>query len=128
MFGATGSTDCVARLNTDAVAFNSKMVSTARSLEKKLPGLKLVVLDIYNPLHTIITNPSPNGSIFISLNLINPKVINLTDVKFLIDIERCRILRDEEILLRDGDDRDVAPLQRGIAGDVHECYRICFLG
>ncbi|OVA19457.1 Lipase [Macleaya cordata] len=56
-----GSNRCVERLNTDAVAFNNKLNSTAQALQSKLPGLTMVVFDIYQPLLGFITNPSDNG-------------------------------------------------------------------
>ncbi|KZV39011.1 GDSL esterase/lipase APG-like [Dorcoceras hygrometricum] len=52
---------CVSRLNTDAQSFNKKLSSAATQLQKQLPGLKLVVFDIYKPLYDIIANPAKNG-------------------------------------------------------------------
>lgn len=49
LFGG-GSNQCVARLNTDAVSFNNMLNSTSQKLLTQLPGLKLVVFDIYQPL------------------------------------------------------------------------------
>lgn len=60
LFGA-GSSQCVARLNQDAISFNNKLNVTSQSLKNKLPGLKLVVFDIYQPLLTLITSPSDSG-------------------------------------------------------------------
>ena len=60
LFGA-GSNQCVERLNRDAILFNNKLNTTSRSLKKRLPGLKLVVFDIYQPLLDIVTNPADNG-------------------------------------------------------------------
>lgn len=60
LFGA-GSNQCVARLNQDATAFNNKLNSTSLSLQDRLPGLKLVVFDIYQPLLDMVTKPSDNG-------------------------------------------------------------------
>ncbi|KAH6762264.1 GDSL-like Lipase/Acylhydrolase family protein [Perilla frutescens var. hirtella] len=60
IFGA-GSNQCVPRLNNDAVSFNKKLNSTSLNLKANLPGLKLVVFDIYQPLLDIITNPSDSG-------------------------------------------------------------------
>ncbi|TYH32303.1 hypothetical protein ES288_A01G242100v1 [Gossypium darwinii] len=60
LFGA-GSNQCVARLNQDAIAFNNKLNSTSLSLQDRLPGLKLVVFDIYQPLLDMVTTPSDNG-------------------------------------------------------------------
>lgn len=47
---SSGSNQCVARLNQDAINFNSKLNITSQVLQDKLPGLKLVVFDIYQPL------------------------------------------------------------------------------
>lgn len=33
-------------------------------LANKLPGLKLVVFDIYNPLLNMVMNPVENGTVF----------------------------------------------------------------
>ncbi|KAF2289809.1 hypothetical protein GH714_038714 [Hevea brasiliensis] len=60
LFGA-GSNQCVERLNRDAIAFNEKLNSTSKSLANNLPGLKLVVFDIYEPLLDMILKPSDNG-------------------------------------------------------------------
>ncbi|KAK3226694.1 hypothetical protein Dsin_006556 [Dipteronia sinensis] len=60
LFGG-GSNQCVARLNQDAISFNKKLNSTSQSLVNKLPGLKLVVFNIYMPLLDIITTPGESG-------------------------------------------------------------------
>ncbi|XP_077210568.1 GDSL esterase/lipase At5g22810-like [Tasmannia lanceolata] len=60
LFGQ-GSNNCVERLNRDAVLFNNKLNATAQGLVTRLPGLKLVVFDIYNPLHDLIKRPSDSG-------------------------------------------------------------------
>ncbi|XVF07773.1 hypothetical protein REPUB_Repub06bG0168600 [Reevesia pubescens] len=60
LFGR-GSNQCVARLNQDAVAFNNKLNSTSQSLLDEMPGLKLVVFDIYQPLLDMVTKPTDNG-------------------------------------------------------------------
>ncbi|XP_047316552.1 GDSL esterase/lipase At5g03820-like [Impatiens glandulifera] len=60
MFGA-GSNQCVARLNQDAVSFNSKLNNTSQALLNTLPGLKLVVFNIYQPLLDLISKPNENG-------------------------------------------------------------------
>ncbi|KAK9126534.1 hypothetical protein Scep_015380 [Stephania cephalantha] len=52
---------CVPRLNRDAVAFNNKLNATAQSLKTRLPDVKIVVFDIYQPLLDLITKPSDNG-------------------------------------------------------------------
>ncbi|XP_022140793.1 GDSL esterase/lipase At5g22810 [Momordica charantia] len=60
IFGSD-SNECVAKLNNDAVSFNSKLNATSRSLQTKLPGLNLVVLDTYQPLYDLVTKPAENG-------------------------------------------------------------------
>ncbi|KAB1221219.1 hypothetical protein CJ030_MR2G020383 [Morella rubra] len=60
LFGA-GSNQCVARLNQDAIAFNKKLNSISQSLQNKLPGLILVVFDIYQPLLDMVTKPAEKG-------------------------------------------------------------------
>lgn len=62
LFGA-GSNQCVARLNQDAVFFNRKLNTTSDNLKSRLPGLKLVVFDIYQPLLDLITKPTDNGNL-----------------------------------------------------------------
>lgn len=62
LFGS-GSNLCVARLNQNAVSFNNKLNSTSQNLKSRLPGLKLVVFDIYNPLLDLITKPADNGNL-----------------------------------------------------------------
>lgn len=62
LFGL-GSDQCVARLNQDAVLFNKKLNSTSQSLQNRLPGLKLVVFNIYQPLLDMVTKPAENGKL-----------------------------------------------------------------
>ncbi|KAL3532023.1 hypothetical protein ACH5RR_005544 [Cinchona calisaya] len=62
LFGS-GSNLCVARLNQNAISFNNKLNGTSQDLKSKLPGLKLVVFDIYNPLLDLITRPTDNGNV-----------------------------------------------------------------
>ncbi|KAK9921116.1 hypothetical protein M0R45_029642 [Rubus argutus] len=76
-FGSGGN-QCNIGLNQDAILFNSKLNNTSQTLQKSLPGLKLVVFDIYQPLLDMITNPSENE---FSLLLFRTKD---TNVKFLI--------------------------------------------
>ncbi|CAK9174538.1 unnamed protein product [Ilex paraguariensis] len=52
---------CVSRINTDAQGFNKKINSAATKLQKQLPGLKLVIFDIFKPLYDIIRTPSNYG-------------------------------------------------------------------
>ncbi|KAI8014321.1 GDSL esterase/lipase [Camellia lanceoleosa] len=60
MFGL-GSNQCVARLNQDAISFNKQLNSTSQDLQNRLPGLKLVVLDIYQPLLNLVMKPTDSG-------------------------------------------------------------------
>lgn len=68
-FGEAGNNTCVERLNRDAVSFNTKLNNTSMNLTNNLPGLKLVVFDIYNPLLSMVTNPVENGTVFIKPQL-----------------------------------------------------------
>ncbi|KAI5602704.1 hypothetical protein POPTR_001G191400v4 [Populus trichocarpa] len=52
---------CVSRINTDAQQFNKKINSAATSLQKQLPGLKIVIFDIFQPLYDLVKSPSENG-------------------------------------------------------------------
>ncbi|GLU22318.1 hypothetical protein SLE2022_384050 [Rubroshorea leprosula] len=52
---------CVSGINNDAQQFNKKVNSAAANLQKQLPGLKIVVFDIYKPLYDIVKSPSKNG-------------------------------------------------------------------
>ncbi|KAK1577918.1 hypothetical protein Q3G72_025990 [Acer saccharum] len=52
---------CVSNINTDAQKFNKKINSAAASLQKQLPGLKLVIFDIYTPLYDLIKSPASQG-------------------------------------------------------------------
>ncbi|KAI5651215.1 hypothetical protein M9H77_37220 [Catharanthus roseus] len=52
---------CVSRINTDAQQFNKKVKSAASQLQKSLPGLKLVVFDIFQPLYDMVKSPSNYG-------------------------------------------------------------------
>ncbi|KAG6792402.1 GDSL esterase/lipase APG [Populus alba x Populus x berolinensis] len=52
---------CVSRINADAQRFNKKINSAATSLQKQLPGLKIVIFDIYQPLYDLVQSPSKNG-------------------------------------------------------------------
>ncbi|XP_058764428.1 GDSL esterase/lipase At5g22810-like [Vicia villosa] len=52
---------CVEKLNNIAIEFNKKLILTSENLLKKLPGLRLVLLDIYTPLYELVTRPSHYG-------------------------------------------------------------------
>eukprot|EP01018_Ginkgo_biloba_P018046 Gb_01601 [translate_table: standard] len=56
-----GSNGCVTRLNSDAQLYNRRLNSTVTALGKKLPGLKIVVFDIYTTLYDIVKHPADNG-------------------------------------------------------------------
>lgn len=71
IFGSD-SNKCVDKINGDAVSFNNKLNATSQSLVNKLSGLNLVVLDIYQPLHDLVTKPSENGN---SKNCLNFSII-----------------------------------------------------
>ncbi|KAI4334299.1 hypothetical protein L6164_019009 [Bauhinia variegata] len=43
------------------VASSPKLNATSQSLQKMLPGLNLVLLDIYQPFYELVTKPSANG-------------------------------------------------------------------
>ncbi|PPD72614.1 hypothetical protein GOBAR_DD30474 [Gossypium barbadense] len=55
-----GNNHCVARLNNNAISFNNKLKHRSQRLTRRLSKLNLVVLDIYNPLYTLITEPAEN--------------------------------------------------------------------
>ncbi|XP_010033516.1 GDSL esterase/lipase EXL3 [Eucalyptus grandis] len=52
---------CNAPANQAATLFNSKLSSELESLKQKLPGSKLVYMDIYHKLLSVIQNPSHYG-------------------------------------------------------------------
>lgn len=52
---------CVARLNADAQYFNKKINLATTNLKKQLPGLKIAVFNIFNPLYNLIKKPSDSG-------------------------------------------------------------------
>ncbi|QCD88083.1 zeta-carotene desaturase [Vigna unguiculata] len=60
LFGFS-SNECVASLNSDAISFNEKLNTTSNNLQNMLPGLNLVIFDIYQPLYDLVTKPSENG-------------------------------------------------------------------
>ncbi|CAL8170582.1 unnamed protein product [Prunus armeniaca] len=60
LFGL-GRNQCIPRLNQDAISFNNKLNNTSQILKSRLPGLKLVVFDISQPVLDMITNPGDNG-------------------------------------------------------------------
>ncbi|KAM0953648.1 putative triacylglycerol lipase [Dioscorea sansibarensis] len=52
---------CVDEQNDDSMKYNSKLQTTLNDLQKSLPGLKIVYVDIYNPLMDMINNPMKYG-------------------------------------------------------------------
>ncbi|OIW16879.1 hypothetical protein TanjilG_00128 [Lupinus angustifolius] len=52
---------CVSRINKDAQGFNNKVNSAATNLQKQLPGLKIVIFDIFQPLYDLVQSPSKSG-------------------------------------------------------------------
>ncbi|CAL0326035.1 unnamed protein product [Lupinus luteus] len=52
---------CVSRINNDAKGFNNKVNSAATNLQKQLPGLKIVIFDIFKPLYDLVQSPSKSG-------------------------------------------------------------------
>ncbi|KAF5956915.1 hypothetical protein HYC85_004140 [Camellia sinensis] len=52
---------CVSRINNDAQSFNKMINSSATNLQKQLPGLKIVVFDIYKSLYDLVKTPSNYG-------------------------------------------------------------------
>ncbi|XP_071711432.1 GDSL esterase/lipase At5g22810-like [Rutidosis leptorrhynchoides] len=55
------SNECVTKMNSVAKYLNKKLNATSLTLQSKLSGLNLVVLDIYQPLYDIIQKPSDYG-------------------------------------------------------------------
>lgn len=49
-------------MNKDAISFNNKLNKTSQNLKSKLPGIKLVVFDIFQPLFDMITKPAESGN------------------------------------------------------------------
>ncbi|GMN32416.1 hypothetical protein TIFTF001_041725 [Ficus carica] len=60
LFGL-GSDECVERLNRNAMEFNQRLNSTSEQLKIRLPGLNLVVVDVYQTLYGLITRPGESG-------------------------------------------------------------------
>ncbi|XP_076936210.1 GDSL esterase/lipase At5g03820-like [Bidens hawaiensis] len=55
------SNECVTKMNTVAEYFNKKLNETSLTLNSKLSGLNIVVLDIYHPLFDLIQKPTDFG-------------------------------------------------------------------
>lgn len=60
LFG-NGENSCVSRLNGDSQTYNNRLKATVNGLGKRLPGLKIVVFDIYTTLYDFVKHPSDNG-------------------------------------------------------------------
>ncbi|KAK9228976.1 hypothetical protein WN944_021933 [Citrus x changshan-huyou] len=60
LFGNHGR-GCVSRINIAAQQFNKKVNSSASNLQKQLPGLKIVIFDIFKPLFELVQSPSKFG-------------------------------------------------------------------
>ncbi|PON71229.1 Lipase [Trema orientale] len=60
LFGL-GSNQCIEKFNNDAISFNRRLNRTSENLRNRLPNLNLVVLDVYQPLYDLITNPVEHG-------------------------------------------------------------------
>lgn len=60
LFG-NGENVCVSRLNSDSQHYNTRLQATVNSLAKSLPGLKIIVFDIYTTLYSFVQHPSDNG-------------------------------------------------------------------
>ncbi|XP_039683812.1 GDSL esterase/lipase At5g22810 [Medicago truncatula] len=65
------SNKCVETINNVALDFNKKLNLTTENLIKKLPGVKLVIFDIYQPLYELIIRPSDYGTKYNYSLLIN---------------------------------------------------------
>lgn len=60
-FGSHGKKECVETINNDIQRFNKEINSTVTQLNNQLPGVKLVVLDIYKPYYDLVHSPSQYG-------------------------------------------------------------------
>ncbi|KAJ4833288.1 hypothetical protein Tsubulata_013221 [Turnera subulata] len=52
---------CVSSINNVALQFNKKINLTTETLQEQLPGLKIVVLNIFEPLYDLIRSPAKYG-------------------------------------------------------------------
>ncbi|PHT47070.1 GDSL esterase/lipase [Capsicum baccatum] len=52
---------CISRINRDAQHLNKKMNSTATRLRKQLPGLKIAIFDVFQPMYDLVKSPSDHG-------------------------------------------------------------------
>ncbi|KAI4331258.1 hypothetical protein MLD38_029460 [Melastoma candidum] len=56
-----GQSRCVSQVNADIQGFNKRLNLAAASLRKQLPGVRIVIFDIFTPLYELIKSPSQNG-------------------------------------------------------------------
>ncbi|KAI4973935.1 GDSL esterase/lipase APG-like [Hordeum vulgare subsp. vulgare] len=61
VFGHGGNDTCVTRLNNDAQRFNRKLSTSVDVMSNWYHDLKIVVLDLYTPLHSLVTSPRSQG-------------------------------------------------------------------
>ena len=142
LFGG-GSNQCVGRLNQDAISFNNKLNTTSQVLQNNLPGLKLVVFDIYHPLLDMVIKPTDQGmtiffrisnqhSLFLSIHTdmhinIHMDTNKVNWLKFHPQLS-CRVLWSKEGLLWDGYNWDIPALQCQVYRNMLKCYAVRVLG
>ncbi|MED6190329.1 hypothetical protein PIB30_104849, partial [Stylosanthes scabra] len=56
-----GSNQCIASVNQVVTNLNQKLLVTSKILNNTLPGLKLLILDIYTPFFDLATRPANYG-------------------------------------------------------------------
>ncbi|WVZ72386.1 hypothetical protein U9M48_020855 [Paspalum notatum var. saurae] len=63
VFGLGSSHGCVPWLNTNAQSFNAKLSAAVAALSssERYAGLKIALLDIYTPVHGLVTSPGSYG-------------------------------------------------------------------
>ncbi|CAN4086888.1 unnamed protein product [Withania somnifera] len=52
---------CISKINRDAQHFNKKMNSAATKLRKQLPGLKIAIFDVFQPIYELVKSPTDHG-------------------------------------------------------------------
>lgn len=130
LFGSD-SNECVVRLNSDAVNFNKKLNTTSQSLQKSLSGLKLVLLDIYQPLYDLVTKPSENGTLS---NSAKPRksILSCITHELVLFLWHAlhfhRFFWSKEGLLWNRLARDIYIVQSEIRRNVCQCIWVCILG
>lgn len=124
LFGSHNN-ECVERLNTDAINFNNKLNITSQNLQISLRNLTLAVLDIYQPLHNLVTKPAENGK------QVNYKVMYLFPICSILLSTRYtfhRFFWSKEGLLWKWLNRDIYIVQQGLRRNMCKCQWICVLG